>query len=262
MRPPSPSAAMATTSAPARAVQLGRRRATPRPAAQSTTTFRPPSGAAAAPAGRRGSARRRGRRPRSGRRRRRSGAPASRRGRARARARRRRAASSRPAPNSFRPLSGIALCDALTTRPRSAPAARAGVRDDRGRHDAEQQHVDAGAARSPAAAAASSIGPDGRVSRPMTARGRPVPPRSASSSCAALRATASASSGVRTSPLASPRTPSVPNSRARERDDQRDLQTCREAATRRVTASRRRRASACCTAAPCGPSSGRTSCAP
>src|SRR6476646_3252070 len=62
-------------------------------------------------------------------------------------------------------------------------------------------------AANPAAAAASSISPDGRVSRPMATV---LPP----STRTALRATASASSGVRTSPLASPRIPSVPNSRA------------------------------------------------
>ena len=82
----------------------------------------------------------------------------------------------------------------------------------------------------PAANAACSIEPEMRVSRP-TSTGPP-------STRAAARPRATTSSGVR-SALATPRTPSVPKRRVRARP-----------------------LSAWSTAAPCGPSSGRTSCSP
>ena len=140
-----------------------------------------------------------------------------------------------PAANSLMPLSGIALCDAEIITPRSASRAptryaTAGV------GSTPTRSASAPAAVSPATTAASSISPLARGSRPTTATGRCERSRSART-CAAAAASATASSGVSTSPLARPRTPSVPN---------------------------RRRAptvSACCTEAPCGPSSGRTSCA-
>ena len=140
-----------------------------------------------------------------------------------------------PAAKSLMPLSGMALCDAEIITPRSASRARtryatAGV------GSTPTRSASAPAAVSPATTAASSISPLARGSRPTTATGRCD--RSCSArTCAADAASATASSGVRTSPLASPRTPSVPN---------------------------RRRApmvTACCTEVPCGPSSGRTSCA-
>src|SRR5690606_22178449 len=65
---------------------------------------------------------------------------------------------------------------------------------------------------SPATTAASSISPLARGSRPTTATGRRERSRSASTRAADAES-ATASSGVRSSPLASPRTPSVPNRR-------------------------------------------------
>ena len=127
-----------------------------------------------------------------------------------------------PSPNSLSPLSGIALCEAEIIRPSCAPSpavtwATAGVGTTPSSRTSQPALV------KPATAAASSMCPDGRGSRPTTTRGRGVP--ASSSTVAADAATCSASSGVSTSPLASPRTPSVPNSRAMV-----DLRTCREAA--------------------------------
>src|SRR4051794_719078 len=67
------------------------------------------------------------------------------------------------------------------------------------------------AAATPAASALSSIGPDSRVSRTTSSRGRPAPDE-ARARCTTARPRASASSAVSRSP-ATPRTPSVPNRR-------------------------------------------------
>src|SRR5437868_12559923 len=68
------------------------------------------------------------------------------------------------------------------------------------------------AAATPAATAASSISPDARVSRMTSTRGRSEPLPAARARVVAARPSASVSSAVRNSP-ATPRTPSVPNSR-------------------------------------------------
>src|SRR5215213_2061957 len=68
------------------------------------------------------------------------------------------------------------------------------------------------AAATPAATAASSISPDARVSRMTSTRGRSEPLPTALARVVAARPSASVSSAVRNSP-ATPRTPSVPNSR-------------------------------------------------
>ena len=102
---------------------------------------------------------------------------------------------------SFTPLSAKELCEAEITAP-AAPSATA-------------SHATAGvgatprvvtcapSAARPATSAASSSGPDSRVSRPTTNRSAP-------STRAAARPSASTTSGVR-SRFATPRTPSVPN---------------------------------------------------
>src|SRR3954447_18114230 len=115
-----------------------------------------------------------------------------------------------PAANSLIPLSGIGLCEAESITPRSALVcatkyATAGV------GSTPTRTTLAPALVSPATTAASSISPLARGSRPTIASGwwlRSLSTRTR----AAATATERASSGVR-SPLARPRTPSVPNSR-------------------------------------------------
>src|SRR6478609_2672369 len=122
---------------------------------------------------------------------------------------------SPPAAKILMPLSGIALCEAEITTPRSAPIstvrnATAGV------GNTPSSSTSTPAEARPAATAASSISPLARGSRPMTAVG--LAPETASAARAAMSTRAaevarrSASSGVR-SALARPRTPSVPKSR-------------------------------------------------
>ena len=116
-----------------------------------------------------------------------------------------------PAAKSLMPLSGIGLCEAEIITPRSAPSAStrnatAGV------GSTPTRTASAPAEVSPATTAASSISPLARGSRPTTATGRWERSRSASTR-AADADKREASSGVRSSPLASPRTPSVPNRR-------------------------------------------------
>src|SRR2546430_925733 len=116
-----------------------------------------------------------------------------------------------PAAKSLIPLSGMGLCEAEIITPRSAPrsptrCAMAGV------GSTPTCITSAPAEVSPAHTAACSISPLARGSRPTTATGR-CELSCATSTRAAAAATDRASSGVR-SPLASPRTPSVPNSRA------------------------------------------------
>src|SRR5579872_121878 len=117
------------------------------------------------------------------------------------------------APNSFIPLSSNGLCDAEITMPAAAPfastiCATAGV----GTTSTliTSTPIDA----NPAAIAASSMSPDSRVSRPIMTQGLPSRPcgtpfaaqwPAAAPSCIARRAVSSI--------LATPRTPSVPNSR-------------------------------------------------
>ena len=117
-----------------------------------------------------------------------------------------------PGPKILMPLSGIALCDAEMTMPRSAPRsavrnATAGV----GRTPSCSTSTPAEA--SPAATAASSISPDARGSRPSTANGRspsrgvpavpaasgsaPAPPPPTWSSCVAARRAEAASPPAR-----------------------------------------------------------------
>ena len=128
---------------------------------------------------------------------------------------------------------------------------------DRGRrHDAGTAARRRRREQMPATSAASSISPLRRVSRPTTIRPRPLSPRK----CPAASPSRKASSGV-SSALAMPRTPSVPKSRV-----------MRVPSSKRRGPPRVRRApvgsndeprapSAWRTAASCGPSSGRTSCA-
>ena len=148
---------------------------------------------------------------------------------------------SPPAAKILMPLSGIALCEAEMTTPRSAP--RSAVRKaTAGVGSTPSSSTSTPAEARPAATAASSISPLARGSRPRTASGRlglacraawPRPatrrrrppgrpatgsgagdarPRRSPSTCAAAVARRRASAGVR-SALARPRTPSVPNSR-------------------------------------------------
>ena len=141
----------------------------------------------------------------------------------------RRAASVPTRLNSLMPLSPKGLCEAETTAPgalrRSATAATPGV------GSTPRSTTSAPSVASPAERAAWSRGPERRVSRPTTKVG-------AGRIRAVARPRASASSAVSSS-FATPRTPSVPK---------------RAGATSLATA--------WSTAAPCGPSSGRTSWTP
>src|SRR5690606_14288270 len=106
-----------------------------------------------------------------------------------------------PAANSLMPLSAKGLCDADTIAA-GAPSdadhqATAGV------GTTPSSTTSTPSLARPAASAASSMGPDRRVSRPTAQRSPP-------STRAAARPRARASSGV-SSALATPRTPSVPN---------------------------------------------------
>ena len=145
-----------------------------------------------------------------------------------------------PRAKNLMPLSGIGLCDADRTTPKSAPSvpvrkATPGV----GSTPSSSTSTPADAR--PATTAASRNCPEMRVSRPTTASGRcpSNSPRSASTWAAATDRSR-ARPAVR-SPLARPRTPSVPKRRATGRPGP-DV-------------------SACCTGEPCGPSSDRPSCA-
>ena len=144
-----------------------------------------------------------------------------------------------PRARNFSPLSGIGLWLAEMTAPRSAP--RSAVRNaTAGVGITPASTTSTPALASPATTAAVRNSPDARGSRPTTATGRcPSKAPTSPSTCAAATDRSRASSAVR-SRLARPRTPSVPKTRP----------------TRPPTIS------ACCTGAPCGPSSGRTSCAP
>src|SRR5664279_4690174 len=143
---------------------------------------------------------------------------------------------SPPAAKILMPLSGIALCEAEITTPRSAP--RSSVRNaTAGVGSTPSSRTSAPAEARPAATAASSISPLARGSRPTTASGCPDgsgpatatldPPgtstlaggpsaatgRRSTSTFAGAVARLNARCGVR-SALARPRTPSVPNSLA------------------------------------------------
>src|SRR3954454_23873241 len=117
-----------------------------------------------------------------------------------------------PRARNLMPLSGIGLCEALMTTPRSAPRAwvmyaTAGVGSTRSRSTSTPADA------SPATTACSRNCPEMRVSRPTTATGRcpaKVPWSTSTRAAAAPRSTAS--SAV-TTPLARPRTPSVPKIR-------------------------------------------------
>src|SRR3954470_21331266 len=122
---------------------------------------------------------------------------------------------SPPPARNLMPLSGIGLCEALMTTPRSAPSAwvmyaTAGVGRTRSRSTSTP------AAARPATTACSRNCPEMRVSRPTTASGRwpsnnrkaPTSPRT----CAAATERSSVSSAV-SEAFASPRIPSVPKSR-------------------------------------------------
>ncbi len=117
-----------------------------------------------------------------------------------------------PRAKNLMPLSGMALCEADRTTPRSTSAvavryAIAGV----GR--TPRLSTSTPALARPAATAAERNSPETRGSRPTTARGRcPSNVPEVPSTCAAATPRSSASSAV-TSRLARPRTPSVPKSR-------------------------------------------------
>ena len=101
-----------------------------------------------------------------------------------------------PAAKSLMPLSGIGLCEAESTTPRSAPTSPTRYATP-GVGSTPTRITVAPALASPATTAASNISPLARGSRPTTAtRGRPLSPVSASVRAAAT-ATARASSGVR-----------------------------------------------------------------
>ena len=108
-----------------------------------------------------------------------------------------------PGRKNLMPLSGNGLCDAEITAPHTSSQAEALATAGVGATPRRSTSTPSEA--SPAASAASSIGPDRLVSRPITNLGPP-------STRAAARPSAVTSSGV-SSAFASPRTPSVPNRR-------------------------------------------------
>ena len=122
-----------------------------------------------------------------------------------------------PGANSLMPLSAKGLCEAEII----APAHRLG----RGRRrpppasgTTPRSSTSTPSAAKPAASAASSRGPEMRVSRPTTTRSPP-------STRAAARPRARVSSGV-SSVLATPRTPSVPNCERHGRRARQRLEYC------------------------------------
>ena len=148
-----------------------------------------------------------------GRRRRRAAAPSPRRCAPRWRPRASSSSLCPPRARNLMPLSGIGLCDADSTTPMSTPSVGGQVRDRRRRQHADVVDVDArrreARARPPRRGTRPTRASRGRRRRAAGApRTRPRVP----STCAAATDRSSASSAV-TSRLASPRTPSVPNSR-------------------------------------------------
>src|SRR3954452_5961545 len=122
-------------------------------------------------------------------------------------------ASLKPSgPNSLIPLSGNGLCEAESTAPMSARCSRTSTATP-GVGSTPARSAIPPAEAMPAHSASSSSGPDRRVSRPTSTTGaRSATPRSRTSRTAA-EPSASASCGLRDGLFATPRTPSVPNSR-------------------------------------------------
>ena len=118
------------------------------------------------------------------------------------------------------PLSSKGLCEAESTMPPWASSAPGEERDPgRGQH-ADRVAVGARRRAGPATIAASSSGPERRVSRPMTTR-TPFLPCSGGQGRGQLAARRGyARSGVSGGSLATPRMPSVPKSRLTEADFQ------------------------------------------
>src|SRR3954454_15750504 len=118
-----------------------------------------------------------------------------------------------PRAKNLSPLSGIGLWLAEMTAPRSAP--RSAVRNATpGVGSTPTSRTSTPALARPATTAAVRNSPEARGSRPTTASGRwPAKAPVSARTCAAATDRSSASSAV-TSRLATPRTPSVPNSRA------------------------------------------------
>ena len=106
-----------------------------------------------------------------------------------------------PAAKSFTPLSANGLWEAVITA--AATDSDCAIRATAGVGSTPSSSTSTPSAAKPATSAASSSGPERRVSRPMTMRGPP-------STRAAARPRASAYSTV-SSVFATPRTPSVPN---------------------------------------------------
>src|SRR4051794_22233022 len=114
------------------------------------------------------------------------------------------------APKNFRPLSAKGLWEAEMTAAPSRPS-RPSSTGAAGVGSTPASSASPPAAATPAANALSSMGPDSRVSRTTSSRGRPAGEAARARSTTA-RPRASASSAVSRSP-ATPRTPSVPNRR-------------------------------------------------
>src|SRR4051794_23367728 len=118
-----------------------------------------------------------------------------------------------PRAKNLMPLSGMALCEAESMTPRSA--SRNAVRyATPGVGSTPTSRTSTPALARPAMTAAVRNSPEALGSRPTTASGRwPAKAPVSARTCAAATERSSASSAV-TSRLATPRTPSVPNSRA------------------------------------------------
>ena len=115
------------------------------------------------------------------------------------------------APNSLMPLSGNGLCEAEMTAPRLAPCSRTSQAMP-GVGSTPARSATPPAEAMPAHSASSSIGPGATRVAPDD-DDRRAPRRARARSSAEARPSASATSGLSTSPFATPRTPSVPNRR-------------------------------------------------